>query len=249
MVSARYTEIIDSLRAECKKQPDMPTVLMGHFTVATATIGATQASYMMNEPQAPKGDLAGPDFDYIALGHIHKFQDLNRGNQPPIVYSGSIERIDFGERNEPKGYVIADVARGHTEYKFIPVNARPFVEIELDLTTGGGDPTDRILEAVAKHDLSLAVVKLTYRINSADAPLLREPEIRQALGTAFLVAAIHKEIVRDDKRDQSRLLQEPLDPLQALAAYIDTRETLRVRREELLALARALVEETTQSPI
>ena len=36
--------------------------------------------------------------DYVALGHIHKHQALGANEQhPPIVYPGSIERIDFGE--------------------------------------------------------------------------------------------------------------------------------------------------------
>jgi exonuclease SbcD len=34
---------------------------------------------------------------YVALGHVHKFQDLNKGQQPPVVYSGSMDRINFGE--------------------------------------------------------------------------------------------------------------------------------------------------------
>jgi len=244
IVADKYKKVLDSLRAECRKNPDLPTILMGHFTVSTASIGQTQTTYLTNEPQAPKGELTNADFDYVALGHIHKFQDLNLGYQPPIVYSGSIERIDFGERNEPKGYVMADIARGHTQYKFVEVGARPFIEIDVDLTRGNGDPTDRLLDAIRKHDLSRAIVKLTYRISSADAPLLREPQIRAVLSTAFLVAAIHKDIVRDDKRDQSRLLTESLDPISGLAAYIETRESLRPRRDELLDLARKLLDDS-----
>jgi DNA repair exonuclease SbcCD nuclease subunit len=32
--------------------------------------------------------LADPVWRYVALGHIHKHQSLNRDEQPPIVYSG-----------------------------------------------------------------------------------------------------------------------------------------------------------------
>lgn len=245
-VVKKYSAVIASLVRECREEPDLPTVLMGHFSVTNATIGATQASYLTNEPQVPIGDLATPDFDYVALGHIHKFQDLNRGHHPPVVYCGSIERIDFGERNEAKGCVLVDLSRGNAPYRFVEGNARPFIEIDVDLTRGEGDPTNRVLEAIVAKDIRSAIVKLTYRINSADAPLLREPEIRAALSDAFLVVSIHKDVVRDDTRDRSRVLRESLDPIAALGSYIDTRETLRPRKEELLALARALAAEGSE---
>jgi len=246
-VVKKYTALIESLAAQCAGEPDLPSVLIGHFSVSNATIGQTQASYLTNEPQVPIGDLALPAFDYVALGHIHKFQDLNRGFQPPVVYCGSIERIDFGERNEPKGFVMVDIAKGSATYQFVEGKSRPFVEIDLDLTTGDGDPTTRVIEAILQRDMARAIVKLSYRINSADAPLVRDSEIRDALAGAFLVVAIHKEVVRDQTRDRSAILRESLDPVAALSAYIDTKETLRPRKDELLALGRELVAETVEA--
>ena len=50
-------------------------------------------------------NCAIPPFDYVALGHLHRFQNVNGSHFPPVVYSGSIERVDFGERKEEKGFV------------------------------------------------------------------------------------------------------------------------------------------------
>ncbi len=36
--------------------------------------------------------------DYVALGHIHKPQDVNKGSHPPVIYPGSIERVDLAKR-------------------------------------------------------------------------------------------------------------------------------------------------------
>ncbi len=49
------------------------------------------------------------------MGHIHKYQDLNEGKHPPVVYPGSIERVDWGEAREEKYYVIAEVDKGSTD--------------------------------------------------------------------------------------------------------------------------------------
>ncbi len=62
--------------------------------------------------------LADPAWRYVALGHIHKHQSLNRDEQPPIIFSGSPERIDFGEEREPKGWVVATIGEAQTIWQF-----------------------------------------------------------------------------------------------------------------------------------
>ncbi len=66
-----------------------------------------------------------PGIDYCALGHVHRFQDLNPDGSPPIVYPGTIERIDFGEEKDTKGFVIAEVEPGRARYQFFPWPAAP----------------------------------------------------------------------------------------------------------------------------
>ena len=51
-----------------------------------------------------RSSVALPQFDYVALGHIHKHQVI--GQNPHVVYSGSIQRIDFGEENDEKGFCV-----------------------------------------------------------------------------------------------------------------------------------------------
>ena len=67
--------------------------------------------------------------DYVALGHIHKPQDLNPGAQPPVIYPGSIERVDFGEAADDRFFVIAHVGRGNTRVEWKKLTqARRFIE-------------------------------------------------------------------------------------------------------------------------
>jgi DNA repair protein SbcD/Mre11 len=257
-VAAKYEEAIETAAAQCALNPDLPTVLMGHFTVATAQIGLTQAGYLAGEPQVAKESLRRSEFDYVALGHIHRFQDLNAGSQPPLVYCGSIERIDFGERAEAKGVVVTEVSRGHAEYRFIETPSRPFLEIAIDTTKGAdgevSDPTDKILSELAKHDLTQAVVKLVYKVRPEDAPQLRERDIRQALQSAFMVVSQQREVVGSDKAAmvRSKLLKESLMPLDALSTYIDSKDHLAKRKADLMAKAQVLwdeivVDETARS--
>ena len=59
-----------------------------------------------------------PRLDYVALGHIHKPQNLNENAHPPVIYPGSIERVDFGEVDDDKFFVIAHVERGRTKVEW-----------------------------------------------------------------------------------------------------------------------------------
>ena len=53
---------------------------------------------------------------------------------PPIIYSGSIERVDFGERKEEKGFVDVTIhAKEETTYEFVKTPTRPFIQIEVHL--------------------------------------------------------------------------------------------------------------------
>jgi exonuclease SbcD len=45
-------------------------------------------------------------FDYVALGHIHKPQVLG---EPHVRYCGSIERMDLGEAGDSKGCVLVEL--------------------------------------------------------------------------------------------------------------------------------------------
>lgn len=248
-VEEKYSAAVRKLIAECAKSRDLPTVFMGHFSLKDAQIGETQATFLINEPTLPTGELAVDAFDYVAMGHIHRYQDLNLGAHPPIVYCGSIERIDFGEAKDTKGVVFADVARRKTEYKFFPTPCRPFKPITVPADEGTGDPTEMILARIAKEmPLTDAVVKLSYTIRSEDVPLVREKEIRAALADAFMVLAINRHIIRGDMEDRSGALAESLDPIKALEIYIDGRDALKGRKETLVEYARALLQEVELTP-
>jgi exonuclease SbcD len=241
LVVERYESGINMLAQKC--DPELPTVLMGHFSVTHARLSANQVGYLTNEPEVSLSVLTQRPFDYVALGHIHRFQDLNKGEQPPVVYSGSVERIDFGEKNEEKGVCIVDLAQGDTVVKHVTVPTRPFVEIEVDVTDAGEEPTEKLLAAINKQSIKDAVVKVSYRIKSEQIPHLRDVDVRGALNSAFMIVALHKDIVRDTDAVRSKLLTESLDPLQALGTYCNTRESLKDRTDELLRYAEPLLRE------
>lgn len=244
LIVEKYTAGINQLAAKC--DPGLPTILMGHFTAANAKLSAGQIGYLTNEPEVPLSALTQAPFDYVALGHIHRYQDLNRGEQPPVVYSGSIERMDFGERREDKGFALVELFKGDTVVRHIAIPTRPFIEVSVDATDAGEAVTEQILAAIASQDIKNAVVKLAYKIKSEQSAHVRKTEIRAALTPAFMIVSFHEEIARDRDAIRSKLMTEALDPLQALATYCDSSGNLRSRKDELLAAATPLLRQLEQ---
>src|SRR6266851_5194563 len=87
---------------------DLPAIVVGHAHVFGAKIGSERLLTMGSDPMYDLATFDVPGIDFVALGHIHKHQVLSYAN-PKVVYAGSIDRVDFGEQNEDKGWVYVEI--------------------------------------------------------------------------------------------------------------------------------------------
>ncbi len=230
------SDIVRGLAAQV--EPDLPAVLAGHFTVGGATFGSERSVMIGNDVVVLKSVLADPAWDYVALGHIHKHQELG-GAYPAIVYPGSLERVDFGEERDPKGFCWVELARGHTTYQFVEVNARPFVSIYADVRQVE-HPMPVILERIAAQNLADAVVRVIIKMNAHQEPLLREKDIVQAMAGAYYVSALNKDIEREARQRLGGHSPEGLTPIELLRWYFESKQMDAPQITELLECAREI---------
>lgn len=203
--------------------PAIPAVLTGHFTVQGARLGSERGVMLGRDVAVLTSTLADPVWDYVALGHIHYHQDMNAGHQPPVVYSGSVERIDFGEEGAPKGFCWVELARGATRYEFIEVNARPFITIRVN-TIGSDDPTQETIDAINRHDITEAVVRVIITASPENEPLIRDRDISAALEPAAYIAAIQRDIEYPVRRRLGVEHPEELGPAEVLELYLRNKD-------------------------
>ncbi|NJK80677.1 MAG: exonuclease SbcCD subunit D [Chloroflexaceae bacterium] len=225
--------------------PTIPAVLTLHGTIDGATFGAERAITLGQDLVFARSLVAQPVLDYVALGHIHRHQSL--GEHPPIVYPGSIERIDFGEKDEDKGCVLVELAKGATRWHFKKLDARPFISIEVDVRLSS-NPEERIAVAISRHDVQRAVVRVDVRATREQAAALRSEDIRQQLedAHAFFIAAINIEAERETRTrlgsaDEGFDLLRELTPRKALELYLKSKDTPPDRIAALLAAADELL--------
>ncbi|MBI2863960.1 MAG: exonuclease SbcCD subunit D [Chloroflexi bacterium] len=243
VVAARIAEL----------DPSVPAVLAAHAAVFGVQYGSERRALLGQEVIIPRGTILNPAFDYVALGHIHKHQVIS--NMPLAIYAGSLQRIDFGEEDEPKGYVVVDLperkeaggsADGQVpEFCFRPSLAREFLTIQVDADTD--DPTSAVLQAIAAQEARLkdAVVRLQIKVSARREGLIQDAAIQKALKDAYYVAAVSKEVQREHRaRLGSRSIDE-MTPVEALRLYFLTRKTPPDRLEELMEYGERLIREAT----
>jgi exonuclease SbcD len=126
--------------------PAIPVILTAHASIQGAKYG-NERTVMLGSDLVLAGSLVKDSrLDYVAMGHIHKPQNVNEGFQPPVVYPGSIERVDFGELDDEKYFVIAKVEKGKTEVEWHKIpGIRPFLEYRIKLV-----PADEITPQLEK---------------------------------------------------------------------------------------------------
>jgi DNA repair protein SbcD/Mre11 len=220
--------------------PDLPSVLLGHCHLFGAEIGAERWLVVGEDPMVSEGALRHANLDYVALGHIHR-QQMRHGD-PPIAYSGSINRVDFSEEKEEKGFYLTELRRGGTEPQFVPVKARAFETVEV--TPEGDDPTEAVLRTIKRreHRVRGAVVRVIVNLQPEQQGRLDETAVRRALDGAFFTAPIQQRVEQRRRERLPGLLSGPLTPLDALRRYFEATNVPPTRRDVLLEYAERLLQ-------
>jgi exonuclease SbcD len=180
-------------------------VSLGHFTAEGSLPSGSEESLQLSSEEAlspPR--LAATGMDYHALGHVHKPQDLGAEKDgAPVVYSGGIDRMNFGEEDQDRHAILIDTSdfpyeTGQCEtkqYEKLPLPATTFAKIDVD-ARGEEALMEAIEEAIASAGVEGAIVRFTYRLGEDQTA--DEGDIQELLSAAENVAGISR------RREESR---------------------------------------------
>jgi DNA repair exonuclease SbcCD nuclease subunit len=113
----------------------------------------------------------------VLSGHIHRYQVLThnpagRKLAAPVFYPGSTERTSYAERQEAKGYLILAITPQQAnviKYKFIPLYARPMVDLDVAIN---GFSLDQVREKLVAQIAALdgnAIVRVRTKDEGVEA--------------------------------------------------------------------------------
>ena len=231
-----------------KIKPELPSVLAAHVWVAGAQIGSERLMTIGQEHVLLLSNVANPAFDYIALGHIHKHQVLSEN--PPVVYAGSLERVDFSEEGDDKGFYEIELApdkpRGErlVSLTFHPLEGRRFLTINAEVQPEDENPTQTVLQAIAAQgdNVKDAVVRLLISLPEEASGQIRDSLIRDALKEAYY-ATTARDIRRQARLRLGNRATEETTPLDALKSYLEDKNVPPERTRLLLEYGERLIQE------
>lgn len=244
------TDIISSHAASV--DPNLPSILAAHVWVTGATVGSEKQMTIGQEPVLLPGNIANRAFDYVALGHIHKRQvvNLSYGNAPPVVYSGSLERVDFSEETDEKGFYLIEIKsdgqsqQRETTFTFHPVTGRRFLSINVVIVSEDISPTATVLRAIEGKQTQVpeSIVRVNIKLPETLESQLAMPEIRNALKEAHN-QSITLEVERGNRIRTTRWTAGEVTPLEALQAYLSSKNVPADQAKVLLDYGKQLVSE------
>ena len=231
-----------------KLDPKLPSILVAHVWVSSARVGSERSMTIGQEHMLLLSNVANPAFDYIALGHIHKQQVLSQN--PPVVYAGSLVRLDFGEEEDDKGFYMVEIepdketGKRRVSFDFHPVTGRRFLTINISIESADPEPTSTVLRAIAEQADRVrdAIVRLNISLPAETEGQLRDNDIRNMLKETYYFT-IAKDIQRESRLRLGKWTAEEISPLDALKVYLESKKVSPQRTQLLLKYSEKLIQE------
>jgi DNA repair exonuclease SbcCD nuclease subunit len=216
--------------------PRWPAILVGHISVRGVP---TSAQYYLDQSQEvmlEPNDLSFP-WAYVALGHMHRPGEAIPGAFH-MRYAGSIERMNYGEREDKKSVVLLEIQDKQLigAPRLLPLQCTPFYEIEIT------DPETQIpLLAEQYPDAGQALVRYILHWDSATQHRERYCQEIEAIFRRWYARELH-DTRKGTVTEAGLTFQQTHDVAATVRHYLQG--TLKDRpekeRAELLSLAEQL---------
>ncbi len=222
-----------------------PVILMAHASIEGAKFGGERLVMLGNDLVLSGSLVKNPKLSYVAMGHIHKPQDVNEGYQPPVIYPGSIERVDFGEAKEDRYFVIAEVEKGKdTRVDWIQLTGvRKFIDRRTVLRSNE-NVNDALKDALpSPQEMSEAIVRLSVEYPREWDALIDETALRKYVEGVFEFHFVKRPQSEARVRIAEGQVVSSLSPLDLLAQYFDASKTKDT--DDLQKLAHKIISKDT----
>lgn len=129
-------------------------------------IVAFHTGYNQQDKQiiVPLTSFKDKNIDYIALGHIHFYQEINVDERCTACYSGCLSGRGFDETDD-KGFVLLDVENNKVSSQFVPFSTRNYYAVEYNVD--GKDNfyalREEIVEYLKANYSSKSLIKLILK--------------------------------------------------------------------------------------
>ena len=238
-IEGNISELVEGWLEEADSS--LPIIFAAHASIEGAKFGGERLVMLGNDLVLSGSLVKNPKFSYAAMGHIHKPQDVNEGHQPPVIYPGSIERVDFGEAKEDRFFVVAHIEKGkdtRVEWRQLK-GVRKFIDRRATLSSN--EHVTEALQAAlpSRQEMTGAIVRLIVDYPREWDALIDETALRKYAESAFEFHFVKRPQTEARVRIPEGQAVSSLSPLDLLEQYF---ESVKVKdAEELKRLAQEII--------
>lgn len=232
-VSKQYDQHISELIET--GNPNYPTIAVGHNFFFEGSYSSFSGSEILTQLSTfEKCDL-------VAMGHLHQFRIL-RKKKPVAIYTGSMERLNFGDRGTDKYFLDYDTASKRVKVVKPPI--RELYDDSLDLSDYDlEDFKDNMTKEIQKLNVENKIVRLKISVKERAQAAVKRSEVEKILykqGAFYvskvIVETIFNRIVRDD------IILKEKDDYSMFRAFIEGQTIDQDLKESILIESKKIME-------
>lgn len=224
-------------------------VLAAHIPIAKAMISSEKAlEFFMGEDVESR--QIPSIFKYVALGHVHKFQQISHPEMP-IYYSGSSDRYAFVEESEDKYAILVDVNED-VRIKPLKIPVRDLITV-VDANCWGLSAfkiTDLILNSIEerRNQIKDALVRIKLEQIAVDeSSMIDWPRIKEELERHGAFEIKIQPRTRGSFEAPEKFIGEYLfPPSKELELFLGKKEEYKDISDDLLRLGKELIMEAKE---
>ncbi len=215
--------------------------LVAHYHVLGTRIGHLDPNVILDEVQFGREMVDEIFFDLAIFGHVHKPQNIG----DKIIIPGSIERVNFGELNEEKSFIVYDTEVG--KWSRVPLECRKMIELKINLVPNENDewvndPTTELIKRFKNEDIEDALVKIKLTTKSSIWRRINKNAVDTALSSTFHTAPIEKTLIDDEEKLMVSYENFNLEPASLNQDFINQYFQDHELKKELLEVTKHVLE-------
>lgn len=216
-------------------------ILVGHLPVSEGEVGFEKYINITSEIPLSIEELDRINISYFALGHLHKHQIIRSKKYGHVfVYPGSLDRLDFGDEDDEKGFYFVEVEPSKEPYLEFIKNpfAREFYTIEIQ--------NEKSFESIDMEKVKRSITRLLIKGDLFEEHMLSkfiEIVKKEAYSFAYI----------DDRREGNipirDFVSKAVNPIESLIEYIDKspNEDIKKLKNKIIEEAKSIFEEINEA--
>lgn len=211
-----------------------PIIAVGHNFFFEGSYQEYGGSEVMLDPAAFAG------CDVVMMGHLHQSRILSN-TAIPCLYTGSMEKTNFGDMNLKKNFVDYDISE--KKIKIIDTPVRDLLDFTIDLVDSDFSNIIKNLDSeLLNQNVKNKIVRAKIICEDKFFPALDKHVIQEKLyasGAHYVSKIIIEASIKRIVRDNSILMHS--DDFSMLKAFIDSQDLDENFRKEILQEAKSII--------